>query len=194
MLRREYFGRISYFLINHDSITCRLSRLSTFRQSVGGQFEYCVHLHLKLILWSSDGGERVRSAILIIPFSVATFVASGLSSDIRTDIVTGNDLAVKLTLQLGPLPAATQPFASIVTGASPPAASTASPPKAQSDQITELQQFASTIRAIDARARQLNFLLLPAAEKCRGGVLYTTTQERRAGKIFIFCGIKPGHF
>jgi hypothetical protein len=97
-------------------------------------------------------------AILIIPFSVATFVASGLSSAIRTDIVTGNDLAVKLTVQLGPLPAATQPVASIVTGASPPAASspsTASPPEVQSDinktnQITELQQFASTIRAISA--------------------------------------------
>jgi hypothetical protein len=84
-------------------------------------------------------------ALVIGTFSVATFVASALSSAIRTDIVTGNELAVKLRVQLGPWPLETRHGV---------------PPKNdEGDVITELQQFASTIRAIDGYARQLNWLL-----------------------------------
>jgi hypothetical protein len=105
-------------------------------------------------------------ALVIGTFSVGTFVASALSSAIRTDIATGNELAVKLRLQLGPPPAVTQAVASMTGAFSAPASSTStsSPFGAPqginaNDVITELQQFASTIRAIDARARQLNWLV-----------------------------------
>ncbi|HZT78403.1 MAG TPA: hypothetical protein VFA27_17255 [Vicinamibacterales bacterium] len=93
-------------------------------------------------------------ALIIVPFSVASFVGSALSDAIHKDIVTANDLAVKLTAQLqvgteaqaanqASLPAATQrPDISVV------------------DVVTELQQFASTIRSIDARARQLKTVLI----------------------------------
>ena len=84
-------------------------------------------------------------AIIIVPFSVASFVASAISSTIRADITTANDLAVKLRSQLGPPPGVKQ---------------TASADDATI--ITELQQFAATIRAIDARARQMNVLMLGA--------------------------------
>ena len=102
-------------------------------------------------------------AIFIVPFSVASFVASAISNAIRTDISTANDLAVKLRAQLGPPPSANQGAVS-PAGASVPA-TTVSPsaPAAglnANDVITELQQYASIIRSIDARARQLNVLVL----------------------------------
>jgi len=84
-------------------------------------------------------------ALVVGTFSAATFVASALSSAIRTDIAAGNELAVKLRVQLGPWPAVTPPGAPLEINAN--------------DVVTELQQFASTIRAIDARARQLNRLV-----------------------------------
>ena len=85
-------------------------------------------------------------AFIIVPFSVVSFVASAISTAIRADIATGNDLAVKLRVQLGPPPSVTQ-------AAAPP------PDLNAVDVITELQLFASTIREIDARARQLNVLV-----------------------------------
>ena len=96
-------------------------------------------------------------AFIIVPFSLASFVSSAISNAIRTDIATANDLAVKLRTQLGPPPAVAQEVA--------PAAATAAVRRptdsAEPDVIIigELQQFASSIRAIDARARQLNVLL-----------------------------------
>ena len=97
-------------------------------------------------------------AMIIVPFSLASFVTSAISNAIRTDIVTANDLAVKLRAQLGPPSAQTQTAAPTV--ATP--AKHASPIPAglnEVDVITELQQFASSIRSIDARARQLNVLV-----------------------------------
>ncbi len=87
-------------------------------------------------------------AAVIFPFSLASFVASAISNVIRTDIATANDLAVKLRTQLGPPQAGTQ-----VPGAPPIGSIDAAMA------ISELQQFASTMRAIDARARQLNVLV-----------------------------------
>src|ERR1700730_7528270 len=91
-------------------------------------------------------------ASIIVPFSVASFVTSAISDAIRKDIVTANELAVKLTAQLRPPQAPT-------TGAAPAAAEPASglpAGLAVVDVVTELQQFASIIRAVDGRARQLN--------------------------------------
>ncbi len=109
----------------------------------------------------------VLLAFVIVPFSVATFVGSAISSAIRTDIATGNELAVKLRVQLGPPPAVTQAVASMTGASSAPTSSPSTPSPSgappgtdANDVINELQQFASTIRAIDARARQLNWLVL----------------------------------
>ncbi|HEX4134391.1 MAG TPA: hypothetical protein VHY84_07280 [Bryobacteraceae bacterium] len=92
-------------------------------------------------------------AIVILPFSVASFVGSAISNAMRTDIATANDLAVKLRTQLGPPPAATQTSA---------AATQQGTSIDQATAIAELQQFASATRAIDARARQLNVLVFHA--------------------------------
>jgi hypothetical protein len=96
-------------------------------------------------------------AIFIVPLSVASFVTSAISTALRTDISTANDLAVKLTTQLSPLPPA--------PGA--PGAQNTEMPKSASvgnlDPVVvpELQQYASEVRSIDARARQLRFLVNP---------------------------------
>ena len=93
-------------------------------------------------------------AVVIVPFSMASFVASAISNTLRTDIATANDLAVRLRAQLGP------------PGDLQAGASAAGAPLGKADTdasiITELQQFAGTIRAIDGRARQLNVLVLYA--------------------------------
>ena len=84
-------------------------------------------------------------AMIIVPFSAASFVASALSGALRTDITMANDLAVKLRARLG---------APVANGV----------PKNPADPdgaiITQLQQFAALIRDIDGRARQLNILML----------------------------------
>jgi hypothetical protein len=95
--------------------------------------------------WSNETRPTVRKywivaiclAIIIVPFSVASFVSSAISNAMRADIVVANDLAVKLRarqLPQGP----TAPDGGV---------------------IAELQLFASTIRSIDGRARQLNKLV-----------------------------------
>jgi hypothetical protein len=79
-------------------------------------------------------------AVLIIPYSLASYVTSSISDSIRKDIVTANDLAVKLTTQT-----ATPVLPVGLT---------------RSDVVVELQTFASTIRSIDNRASQLNWFVL----------------------------------
>ena len=93
-------------------------------------------------------------AAVIFPFSLASFVGTAISNAVRTDIATANDLAIKLRTQLGPPQGAPQ----ILSRAASPGPSANDAATA----ITELQQFASTTRAIDARARQLNFLVFHA--------------------------------
>jgi hypothetical protein len=92
-------------------------------------------------------------AIPITLFSVLGFVSSSISSAIRTDITTANELLVKLRSELGTHDA--------------PSDGTPDRPKLpqglnQGDVITQLQQYASTVRAIDARARQLNWFVFKA--------------------------------
>ena len=114
---------------------------------------------------SEDTGNTVRTywlvsiclAVIIVPFSLASFLSSAISTAIRTDISTANELAVKLRSQLGTPPAQTNN----PTNAAAPARPLA-PGLTESDVITELQQYASTIRDIDARARQLNALVFNA--------------------------------
>ncbi|MFY9905900.1 MAG: hypothetical protein WBD45_24755 [Terriglobales bacterium] len=92
-------------------------------------------------------------AIIIVPFSIASFVSSAISTAIRTDITTANDLAVKLRAELG--------TADAPKGGTPDKALPAS--LSEADVITQLQLYASTVRGIDARTRQLNAFVLGAA-------------------------------
>jgi hypothetical protein len=91
-------------------------------------------------------------AVPIILFSLLGFVTSSISSTIRTDITTANELVVKLRAELG-------------TAAAPTGGTPDKPLPAglnDGDVMTQLQQYASTVRAIDARARQLNWFVLGA--------------------------------
>src|ERR1700735_1525754 len=91
-------------------------------------------------------------AIPIVVFSLLGFVTSSISSAIRTDITTANDLLVKLRSELG-------------TDGAPTAGSPGKPfppGLSEGDVITQLQLYASTIRAIDARSRQLNWFVFNA--------------------------------
>ncbi len=114
-------------------------------------------------------------AALIVPFSVASFVATAISKSITADIVTANDLAVKLTAQFQPFGNQTStpaPGASNSADKAPAsAASSGNATKATSgipaglstaDVVTELQTFASLIRAIYSRSRQLDWLIAHA--------------------------------
>jgi len=106
----------------------------------------------------SSTGPTVRSlrtwtcilAFPIILFSVLAFVSSAISSAIRTDITTANELAVKLRSELGTPEAP--------TGGTPekPALPTG---LNEGEVTTQLQLYASTLRAIDARGRQLNWFV-----------------------------------
>ena len=97
-------------------------------------------------------GWAMCLAAIIVPFSLASFVASGLSDATRKDIVAANELAVKLTTQLHSPPAVAQ-TGSPATDGLPSGLSAV-------EVVTELQQFASLIRAIDGRALTMNRLVL----------------------------------
>jgi len=103
----------------------------------------------------------VSLAAVIVPFSIASFITSGLSDSIRKDIVAANDLAVKVTSQLHPAPvqtAAPPP----PPGATPRTDVDLPPGLSVVEVVTELQQFASTVRAIDGLARRLNVFVAKA--------------------------------
>ena len=86
-------------------------------------------------------------ATFIVPFSVASFVAAAISNSITADIATANASAVKLTSQFAAVASETAASSSLPAGIS------------LKDAVTELQSFASEIRAIYARSRQLNWFI-----------------------------------
>jgi hypothetical protein len=92
-------------------------------------------------------------AVPIVLFSVLSFLATSMSNAIRTDITTANELLVKLRAELG-------------TPSAPTAGTPEKPALPQGlnegDVITQLQLYASTVRAIDARSRQLNWFVMDA--------------------------------
>jgi hypothetical protein len=86
-------------------------------------------------------------ACVIIPASIATFVTSAISKALRDDITTANALAVKLQVELGnPTPGQIKPIPSDIS---------------EKDLVADLQEYASTVRTINARARKLNKFVLP---------------------------------
>jgi hypothetical protein len=97
---------------------------------------------------------RVWAGVLAIPifvFSVLGFVTSSISTTIRNDITTANALLVKLRAELG-------------SGKAPSKGTPDNPvlPEGlnEADVIADLQQYAATVRTIDARSRQLNWMVL----------------------------------
>ena len=90
-------------------------------------------------------------AIVIVPFSIGSFVTSGFSEAITKDVVNANALAVKLVAQLHPSEASTTSTGdgAVALAAMPAGLSIA-------EVVTELQEFAALIRSIDYRARRLN--------------------------------------
>jgi hypothetical protein len=98
------------------------------------------------------GIMSICMAIVIVSFSAVSFTTTFISKAISQDIATANDLAAKLRTQLGAPP---PPGTSTNDPSQPP------PGLSESDVITELQQYASTIRAVDTRARQLNRFVFP---------------------------------
>ena len=86
-------------------------------------------------------------------FSIAAFVSSGLSDNIRQDVSTANVLAVKLTEELEP-PATNPPALERGLVRPLPAGVVVN------DVLQDLQTFAGAIRAIDRRTLQLNRFLL----------------------------------
>lgn len=100
-------------------------------------------------------------ALLIVPYSLFTFVSSAISDTIKKDLDLANGLAVKLNDELGPSQTNAMPQQAgvvpnqaltetrFVTTALPHGVT-------EKDVITDLQQFAASIRAIDGEARKLN--------------------------------------
>jgi hypothetical protein len=100
-------------------------------------------------------GWAVCLALIIVPFSIGSFVTSGFSDAIRKDITSANDLAVKLVAQLHPTgPIETMPDGLHTAGPVMPAGLSVA------EVVTELQEFAALIRSIDYRARRLNAFML----------------------------------
>jgi hypothetical protein len=107
---------------------------------------------------------------IIVVFSLLTFVSKSISDRITTDMETANGLASKLRSELGPPPSLTyqsQADTMVVTNIPgiplqdqvwfgpagiPPGLS-------DKDVISDLQQFAATMREIDGYARQLKYCL-----------------------------------
>ena len=147
----EAFTRLSAELkpITADTLAC------SWDQCEHDQRYKQAHKTTQQYLWLA-----VVLALFIVPLSVIAFVSSAISVAIRNDIKIANELAVKLTpLFWTPM---TQNSAAATSGVSDAGAN----PSLQqgfpeSEKVTELQSFASKMRAIHTRARQLNRLTWP---------------------------------
>lgn len=100
----------------------------------------------------------VSLAIIVVVFSVLTFVTTSMMKDLEAGIGHGNELAVKLRDQVG-----APRIGNTGDDGCGPAVSEPDPPIALTDThqlITELQDFAATIRGVLKTALKLNFLVL----------------------------------
>ena len=123
-------------------------------------------------------------AFFIIPISLITFVTTSISDAMMKDIVTANALAVKLSAEIGP------------PGSPPAEGSRIDPGKLprdvkEFDVISDLQLFAATARAVDARARQLNGFVLRMVEDPFKTIRGDTELTRNE---FELCPITPPLF
>ena len=83
-----------------------LTKLSAVLRPVTAESLRVVRRHSSVRPFLLPGGHL--SGLFIVPFSVVSFVATAISTAIRTDIAAGNDLAVKLRVQLRPPSSVTQ--------------------------------------------------------------------------------------
>ncbi len=122
---------------------------------------------------------RLWTAVLAVPivvFSFVGFVTSSISAAIRNDINTANELLVKLRAELG-------------TKTSPTGGTPEKPelPKGlnEGDVITQLQSYASNVRAIDARTRQLNAFVFNTARDPFAGLRWkrSTSKDQEQQRI-----------
>jgi hypothetical protein len=100
----------------------------------------------------------VSLAVIVVIFSVLTFVTTSMMKDIEDGIGHGNELAVKLRDQVG-----APRIGNTGDDGCGPTISAPDPPIALADThqlVTELQDFAATIRGVLKTALKLNFLLL----------------------------------
>lgn len=88
-------------------------------------------------------------ACIILPVSVATFITSAVSAALNEDITKANAYAVKLRAELGPPQVKGDVVPPLPKGVS------------EADLISDLQEYASVVRVINARARKLNHFVLP---------------------------------
>jgi len=84
-------------------------------------------------------------ALFILPLSILSFITTGLCTSINTDLHSANDLAVTLHSELD----------SSVGAGKPAGENVAAPPSS----LSQLQQFAATMRAVKEHAAQLNGFL-----------------------------------
>jgi hypothetical protein len=134
------------------NLLAALTQLSVKLKPVSGEsLRACVYSVKALRTIRSYRWVAIILAVLIIPFSVAAFVATATCEAIGKDIEMANALAVTLTQELVLPPSTPQ--------ASPrqSAAAGVHNQRAGDKGIKDLQLFAATIRAIDARAVQLKF-------------------------------------
>jgi hypothetical protein len=104
---------------------------------------------------------------LIIAISMLTYFSSSVADKIKVDIDIANGLASKLRAELGPAPSGTPsataqaPVAATLAGADKVWYGSEATPPGLSDRdiISDLQQFAATMREIDSYSRQLKFFV-----------------------------------
>jgi hypothetical protein len=128
---------------------------------------------------------------LIIAISMLTYFSSSVADKIKMDIDTANGLASKLRSELGPAPSDTAANAPQAPATSTLAAadkvwygSDATPPGlSDRDIISDLQQFAATMREIDGYSRQLKFFVGdfsdPQYSKVKGSLELKPGLDRR---------------
>ena len=139
-------GRVSLETMDH-LLTAHTKLAMTLRPVTAESLKVCAQAE---VIGKVIRGYKKVALILaccIIPFSLVTFVTSGLSDAIRKDVETANKLAVTLGAELRLSHPEQSGTGTLPQGVTP-------------KEITlDLQQFAATIRAINARARQLYFFV-----------------------------------
>ena len=123
------------------------------------------------------GTIAVIAGFVIVIFSVLAFVSASISEKIKTDVATANGLASKLRTELGPAPLPDPSLTNTMNETNNAVIlpkelvwfGTNGIPAGLSDKdvISDLQEFAATMRDIEGYARQLKYCLFDFASDSR---------------------------
>jgi hypothetical protein len=108
----------------------------------------------------------IVTGIVILGFSLCTFVSQQLAERINADVANANDLALKLQSEFGPSSTndASSPDLTVITNPTPDQIwwGTNTPPHGlvDKDVIDDLRTFAATMREIHGYSKQLDYFLL----------------------------------